>query len=177
MYPLTSFPPLAAKHCWIILNLGLLFATAFLLRASTQLPWRRIALVAVLSFPLRVNFLYGQYYVLLLFLLALSCWLYIRQRQFLAGLVVGLAAGLKVFPVLYLLYFLRKRDLRAFAGVVVGSLGTVVVSVFAFGWQLHRTYLFQVLPRVLRGEGLDHTISEPHLSVPSCIDFSFMSRS
>ncbi|MGC2211906.1 MAG: glycosyltransferase 87 family protein [Silvibacterium sp.] len=155
VYPLTSFPPLVAKHCWIILNLGLLFATAFLLRALTQLPWRHIALVAVLSFPLRVNFLYGQYYVLLLFLLALSCWLYIRQRQFLAGLVAGFAAGLKVFPVLYLLYFLRKRNLRAFAGGVVGSLGTVVVSVFAFGWQLHRTYLFQVLPRVLRGEGLD----------------------
>ena len=155
VYPLTSIPPLAAKHCWIILNLGLLLATAFLFRALTQLPWRRIALVAALSFPLRVNFLYGQYYVLLLFLLALSCWLYIRQRQFLAGLVAGFAAGLKVFPVLYLLYFLRKRNLRAFAGGVVGGLGTVVVSVLAFGWQLHRTYLFQVLPRVLRGEGLD----------------------
>ncbi|HEY6373958.1 MAG TPA: glycosyltransferase family 87 protein [Edaphobacter sp.] len=81
VYPLTSMPPLAAKRCWIILNLGLLFATAFLLRALTELPLRRIALVIALNFSLRVNFLYGQYYVLLLFLLTLSCWLYVRQRR------------------------------------------------------------------------------------------------
>jgi hypothetical protein len=155
VYPFTSIPALAAKQDWIILNLGLLFGTLSLLRALTQLPWRRIVLVAALSFPLRVNFLYGQYYVLLLFLLTLSCWLYVRQRRFLTGVLVGLATGLKIFPSLYLLYFLRKRDLRAFAGGVVGSLGTAVVSVFAFGWELHRTYLVQVLPSVLRGEGLD----------------------
>jgi Glycosyltransferase family 87/WD40-like Beta Propeller Repeat len=155
VYPFTSISALAAKHYWIILNLGLLFATVFLLRALTQLPWRRIALVAALSVPLRVNFLYGQYYVLLLFLLTLSCWLYVRQRGFLTGVLVGLATGLKIFPGLYILYFLRKRDLRAFAGGVVGSLATAVVSVFAFGWELHRTYLLQVLPSVLRGEGLD----------------------
>jgi hypothetical protein len=155
VYPLTSIPALAAKHCWIILNLGLLFVTVSLLRALTQLPWRRIALVVALSFPLRVNFLYGQYYVLLLFLLTLSCWLYARQRRLLAGVLVGLATGLKIFPILYLLYFLRKRDLRAFAGGVIGSLSTAVGSIFTFGWELHRTYLVQVLPSVLRGEGLD----------------------
>jgi hypothetical protein len=154
VYPLTSMPPLAAKRCWIILNLGLLIATLYLLRALTRLPWRRLALVAALSFPLAVNFAFGQYYVLLLFLLTLSCWLYVRQRRFLTGLVIGLAAGLKVFPVLYLLYFLRKRDLRAFAGGVIGSLCTGIVSVLVFGWELNRTYLFQVLPATLRGEGL-----------------------
>jgi hypothetical protein len=155
VYPLTSMPALAAKHCWLILNLAVLLATLSLLGALTRLPWRQIALVAVLSVPLRVNFLYGQYYVLLLFLLTLSCLLYARQQRFLSGAVVGLATGLKVFPLLYIIYFLRKRDLRAFAGGAVGAIGTVVVSILAFGWQLHRTYFFQVLPSVLRGEGLD----------------------
>jgi Glycosyltransferase family 87/WD40-like Beta Propeller Repeat len=153
--PLTALPALAAKHYWLIVNLGLLFATAFLLRTLTNLPWRRIGLVAALSFPLRINFLFGQYYVLLLFLLTLSCWLYIRQRQFLAGVAVGLAAGLKIFPIVYLLYFLRKKDLKAVAGGVLGALGSAAVSVVVFGWQLNRTYLQQVMPAVLRGEGLD----------------------
>ena len=115
VYPLTSMPALKAKHCWIILNLALLFATLPLLRDLTRLPWRRIALVVALSYPMRVNLLYGQYYVLLLFLLTLACWLYLRQRRFLSGFVIGFAAALKVFPALYLLYFLRKRDLRAFS--------------------------------------------------------------
>jgi hypothetical protein len=155
VWPLTSMSVLAAKHCWLILNLGLLFATVSLLRSLTHLPWRRVALLAALSFPLHVNFLLGQYYVLLLFLLTLSCWLYVRQRRFLAGVLVGVASGLKIFPILYLLYFLRKRDLRAFAGGVLGAVGTAVVSVLVFGWELNRTYLVQVLPSALRGEGLD----------------------
>ncbi len=155
VYPLASMPALAAKRCWLILNLGLLFATLSLLHALTYLPWRRISLVFTLSLPLTINFAFGQYYVLLLFLLTLSCWLDVRQRRFLAGIVVGIAAGLKIFPVLYLLYFLRKGNGRAFAGGVAGSLCTAIVSVLAFGWELNRTYLVQVLPSVLRGEGLD----------------------
>src|SRR5271167_1212042 len=46
VYPLTSLPALAAKRCWLILNLGLLFTILYLLRALTQLAWRRLALAA-----------------------------------------------------------------------------------------------------------------------------------
>jgi len=155
VYPLTWLPALAAKHVWIVFNFGLLLATLFLLRAMTRIGWRRIALAAALSLPLRVNFLFGQYYVLLLFVLTLALYLYLRQRRFLAGVMVGIAAGLKVFPVVYFLYFVRKRDWRALAGGVAGGASAAAVSVLVFGWQLHRTYLLQILPSVLRGEGLD----------------------
>jgi len=155
VYPLASLPPLVAKHYWLVFNIGLLFGTLLLLRSLTGLRWRWVALITSLSVPLRVNFLYGQYYVLLLFLLTLSCWLYVRRRGFSAGFVVGLAAGLKVFPILFVPYFLRKREPRAFAGGVAGSLSTVAISVIAFGWDVHRTYFSQILPSVFRGEGLD----------------------
>jgi Glycosyltransferase family 87/WD40-like Beta Propeller Repeat len=152
VYPLTGMPVLAAKHCWTFFNVGLLIATLFLLRDLTQLPWRRLALVAALSAPLRMNFLNGQYYVLILFMMTLACYLYMRQRRFLAGVTVGIAAGMKIFPVIYMLYFLRKRDFKAFAGGVAGGLASALVSVLAFGWQANRTYLLQVLPATLRGE-------------------------
>jgi hypothetical protein len=155
VYPLTQFPALTAKHCWIVFNIALLLGILGLLRAMTGLEWRRIALVIALSFPVRVNLLYGQFYVLLLFMLTLACFFYLRQRSFAAGLAIGVAAGLKVYPVLFLLYFLRKRDLKAFSGAVVAGLCSLFVSVCAFGWQVHRVYIFQVLPRTLRGEGSD----------------------
>ena len=120
VWPLTSMSVLSAKHCWLILNLGLLVATLVLLRSLTHLPWRRIALVAALSFPLQVNFLLGQYYILLLFLLTLSCWLYVRQQRFLAGVLVGLASGLKIFPILYLVYFARKKRPESLRGYSCG---------------------------------------------------------
>jgi Glycosyltransferase family 87/WD40-like Beta Propeller Repeat len=165
VWPLASMPVLKAKHCWLIFNLGLLFATVVILATLTRLPWRRVALVVALSAPLQVNFLLGQYYILVLFLLTLSCWLYVRQRRFLAGVLVGLASGLKIFPILYLVYFARKKDLMAFAGTVVGGIGAAVVSLLVFGWQLNRTYLTQVLPAALRGEGLDpYNLSAASLS-------------
>jgi hypothetical protein len=154
VYPLTGMSALAAKHCWLIFNFGLVIATSVLLRALTELSWRRIALLVALSVPLRINFITGQYYVLLLFLLTLACYLYLRQQRFLAGIMVGIASGLKIFPVIYLLYFLRKRDMKALAGGVVTVLGTAVVSLLVFGWEANRTYLVQVLPATLRGEAM-----------------------
>lgn len=154
LYPLASLPALAAKHYWLIANLGFLLGTFWLLRSLTALSWRRIFLLAALSFPLRVNFLLGQYYVLLLFLLTLACWLYLHQRRFTAGILVGFAAGLKIFPIVYLLLFLRRRDWRAFAGGVTACLGSIAVSIFVFGWGLNRLYFTQVLPATFRGEGL-----------------------
>ena len=165
VYPLTSLPALTAKHCWNIFNLGLLAATVMLIRSMTGIAWRRILLVVALNFALRLNFMYGQYYVLLLFLLTLACYLYLRQRRFLSGVAIGIAAGLKIFPVIFLLYFLRKRDWRAFAGGAVAGLAAALVSIATFGWELHRVYLAQVLQASLRGEGLDpYNLSAASLS-------------
>lgn len=155
IYPLTSLPALNAKHRWLILNVGLLVVTLSILRSLTGFSWRRLALIASLSFPLRANFQLGQYYVLLLFLLTLACWLYVRRSRFFAGMIVGLATGLKIFPILYLFYFLRKRDIKAFAGGVAGALTSGAVSIYVFGWELNRIYLLQVMPSALRGEASD----------------------
>src|SRR5260370_14283138 len=155
VWPLSAAPPLAAKHRWLVQNLVLVAAIVILLRSLTQLPLRRVVLVAVLSVPLTKNFLYGQYYVLLLLVLTLACWCYVHQRRFLSGLLIGLGFGLKIFPILYLGYFLRKRDFTAFAGGVVGAVAATIASITVFGWQANRVLVNQVLPWTLRVEGMD----------------------
>src|SRR5713226_8909501 len=50
--------------------------------------------------------------------LTLACWCYVHQKRFLSGLLIGLGFGLKLFPLLYLGYFLRKRDFKALTGGV-----------------------------------------------------------
>ncbi|MBB5329791.1 hypothetical protein HDF14_003413 [Edaphobacter lichenicola] len=62
---------------------------------------------------------------------------------------------IKTFPILYLFYFLRKRDLKVFAGGVTGALTSGAISIYVFGWELNRTYLLQVMPSALLGEGSD----------------------
>jgi len=155
VWPFAAMPPLAAKHCWLILNIALVVAVAVLLRSLTRQPWRRILLVAALSVPLNKNFLYGQYYVSLLFVFTLACWCYVHQKRFLSGVLIGLGFGLKLFPLLYLGYFLRKRDFKALAGGVIGSAAAAISSIAVFGWQANHVFFNQVLPWALRGEGLN----------------------
>ncbi len=155
VWPFAAMPPLAAKHCWLILNIALVVAVAVLLRSLTRQPWRRILLVAALSVPLNRNFLYGQYYVSLLFVFTLACWCYVHQKRFLSGVLIGLGFGLKLFPLLYLGYFLRKRDFKALAGGVIGSAAAAISSIAVFGWQANHVFFNQVLPWALRGEGLN----------------------
>jgi hypothetical protein len=111
-------------------------------------------LLIVVTFPLHRNLQYGQYYILLLLVFIASLLPYVRKKRVLAGLLLGIAAGLKIFPALLLLYFLRKKDLKAAAGLILGSIATSVTSIAIFGFELSRTYLQQVVPWALRGEGM-----------------------
>jgi hypothetical protein len=154
-WPIAALPPLAAKRCWLIANLAMLVGFLGLVRSLTQLSWRRILLVATLSVPLSKNLLFGQYYVLLSFILMLACWCYVHQRRFLSGILIGVGFGLKFFPVLYLGYFLRKKDRTAFVGGILGCLGVTITSIAVFGWQVHRVLFFQILPWALRGEAMN----------------------
>ncbi len=165
MWPLTYWPPLAAKRIWIVFNLLLLVAVAVLSRSLTRLSWRRLALLIGLSYPLIRTFEYGQYYLLLLLLITAALSLYLRDKRFAAGALLGVACGLKIFPGFFLLYFVRKRDPVGAAGLIVGTLSTVAASVSAFGLELHRTYLNQVLPWALRGDAMDpYSLGLPSLS-------------
>ncbi len=176
VYPFASIPALDAKRCWLIVNLCLLLATLWLLQILTQLPWRHVLLIAALSFPMRTNFMFGQYYVLLLFLLTLSCLLYTRQKRFTAGVLIGFAAGLKIFPIIYILFFLRKKDWRAFAGGLVASLGSFAVSILVFGRELNRITLPKCCHRHFVVKARTHITFKRHRFRHSYIVFSSMSH-
>jgi Glycosyltransferase family 87/WD40-like Beta Propeller Repeat len=153
--PFTYWTPLSAKHAWIVTNLLLLGWVAVILQSLTGLGWRRVGLLTVLNYPAHRNLENGQFYILLLLIVTLALWLYVRAKPFLAGIVMGVACGLKIFPICFVLYFMRKRDLRAATGLIAGALGTVLVSIAAFGTAVHRIYLSQILGWALHGEALD----------------------
>ncbi len=154
IWPFTGLSPLAAKHAWILVNLALLFSIGWMLRSVTGLTYRRIALVFALSFPLHRNLLYGQFYVFLLLLIVAACWAYLRKYYVLAGALIAIAAACKIFPVLFFVFFLQRRCWRALVSGVVTGAAAAALSVAVFGWNVHRTYLREVLPWALHGGGL-----------------------
>ncbi|HEY4354764.1 MAG TPA: glycosyltransferase 87 family protein [Acidobacteriaceae bacterium] len=157
MWPVTGLAPLMAKHVWLLINLALLIPLAWMLRELTGLTWltyRRIALIVLLSFPLHRDLLFGQFYLVLLVLIVAACWAYLREWYVLAGVLIAVAAACKVFPLLFFVFLLQRRNWRALFAGAVALMATIGVSLAVFGLNLHRTYVQQILPWTLRGEGM-----------------------
>ncbi len=154
--PFSSLPPLAAKHCWLAVNVGLLCGTGHLLCRMTRLGWVRVLLIVFLAVvPLRTNFQFGQQHLLLCFVLALAAWLDARQRPALSGAMLAVAASLKLYPALFGIYLVRKRNWRALAGLLLTSAILGLIGLRLFGFGPLRDYVLDIIPRGLRGENND----------------------
>jgi hypothetical protein len=175
MWPLTTLQPLTAKHIWIIVNFALLVPLCWMLRSMTGLTYQRIVLLFAFSFPLHRNVLYGQLYVLLLALIVTACWAYLRKHYATAGALIAVAAACKIFPVLFFIFFLQRRSWRALISGVITGLVTAAVSISVYGWNLHRTYLHEVLPWTLRGEGMPPYVTSS-ASISSILHYLFLAE-
>ena len=154
--PWSSLPPLQAKHVWLLMNLLFLVLIAALLKASTNLNLQRIALLMFLAVvPLHDSFLYGQMHILVLLLLTFSLWLSFKDASFASGFLLAIAAAIKIYPALFLLYFVLKKQWRAATGLIVGLASSALISFYLFGRDACRLYVLEVLPRALRGEVTD----------------------
>lgn len=155
MIPFTWFEPLAAKRAWITTSLLLLLGSITLISNISHLRWQWVATAAFLSMPLYRNLEYGQFYVLVLSVLSLALWCYGRDYRFTAGLLTAIAAGLKIFPVLLIVFYLRKRDFRALVGFAIGAVTVFGTSLYVFGWVACIRYVNEILPAAMRGEAMD----------------------
>ena len=154
--PLSVFSALVAKRLWILCNLLFLCATVEPLTRLTSLGRRRVWLLVLLAvFPLRTSFLFGQMHILVLFLLTLAYLLRCKGKQVASAAVLAFAGLLKVYPLLFALYFLWKRQWRMLFAMLSA---TVVLAGMSYAWMgpaVIDTYILQVLPRSVQGEVLD----------------------
>ena len=154
--PLSFFSALAAKRIWILICLSLLAASAELLNRSTSLGRRRIWLLCLFAvIPLRTSFLYGQMHLPVLFFLVLAYFFHQRNREARCGASIALATALKVYPALFLLYFLWKRRWSAALTTIFTVIFIVLLSGLWMGSDVLHIYAFQILPRSMQGEIID----------------------
>ena len=154
--PLAGLSPLTAKRCWLLVNAAFLALSALLLTRMTQLGWRIVLIVILLAIePLSESFLFGQMHLLVFLLLLSAVWCSERCRPVLAGTLVALAAALKLYPALFLVFFVRKKQWRVLVGMLAGLLAMAGLSIYLFGWDVHRIYAWEILPPMGRGEYID----------------------
>jgi alpha-1,2-mannosyltransferase len=135
---LARVSPALAKVTWCLLNLAALAAGCWLWRAacvSQILDWSlasspvALAVVAV-ALPAQTNFEHQNMNPLLLCLLGAGAYALARSRPLESGVWFGVAAALKVFPGVVLLYLLARREWRAaLAGVATAAALTLAPAV------------------------------------------------
>jgi hypothetical protein len=155
--PLALFSDRSAMVFWLWLNLASAVAGAIVV-ARTALPrsWPAIELgiLAALAFdPVTYNYWHGQINPLLFLLLAGAYWAYVRDRQVTAGVLLGLVAGIKIAPVVFLILLIRRGWWRATAAMLVTGVGSLAVGAAALGIQVNLTFFTKVLPDLNRATG------------------------
>jgi len=156
MVGLTGLAPLQAKRVWLVINLILLAGVVGLLARTSGIRGEYIAALLFCGYrSLDSNFLFGQYYVFLLFLIALIFYCIQQRRDTAGGFLSGVTFGLKLYTGPLLLYFAAKRRWGCVLGMLTGTAGMGAVAIAIFGWSDVAYYLTHVLPRTLEGGSID----------------------
>ncbi len=155
-----------AALCWFYIKAGLTllaFRWVFQLVEEPSRPfpfWAKGLTVLLALRPIMSDLQHGNVNLFILFLIVAALSAYRRQRDLLAGLVLGLAIACKVTPALFVPYFLWKRSWKALTGCAVGValfLWPGFVPASLMGWERNEQHLLSwyydmVYPFVIDGK-------------------------
>lgn len=149
--PFSLLPFSQAFHAWNVFSFLLVLISLFItfreLRIESKL-WTVCLSVAILTFcgPLWEQTRQGQLNAVLLLAITIAWSAYRRDLDALAGVMIGTAAAIKLFPILFILYFAwTKRNRSAVFAVVTLTFLTAITWIL-MGSGAFRDYIMIVLP-------------------------------
>jgi alpha-1,2-mannosyltransferase len=157
LQPLAWVPAGAAATLWLWFTI-LCTAAGTLIAAFAVLPraWPRVEIAALVTFLFAAatyNYWHGQMnpVIFLLVALALHAWLSGHQTRF--GVLVGIAASIKLAPILLIVLIIRRGWWRAGAACVVTVAVGLAAGVATIGTAALHEYVTRVLPVLSAQDG------------------------
>ncbi|MGB8646321.1 MAG: glycosyltransferase family 87 protein [Anaerolineae bacterium] len=141
-----------AKLVWLVLSYAFLVAAAVLLwlalRQSSAQPASPIwlALMLLYSQSLQHSLEFGQVGPLFIFLFAAALWGWTNRRATSTGAAIVIATAFKIFPGIYLAYFLWRRAWRNLIQTIAIGAGVLIATLLVTGPGRWLTYFTAVLP-------------------------------
>lgn len=138
-----------AIFLWNVISL-LAFATSLAV-VTIELDLPRTVLLPILALIPLCHPIYGNVHLgqltLFLVLLVTMVWAFERSgRSNIAGLLIGVAAAIKLFPAFLVLYYLARRRWQAFGTAVLSFLGLTVMATLILGIDCYYDYVNIVIP-------------------------------
>jgi alpha-1,2-mannosyltransferase len=149
----------SAYVTWLFLNFLFVAVTAGL---AIRILGRGATLVVILVFcnfnPLYEALTQRTIELFELMLLFATYALYRRGRYIACGVVIGIAAMAKFLPLIYLPWFVLKRQWRALIGALAAIVPIAIATQLVFGWR-HSGMLIQLLQGGLIRSETDQSLS------------------
>jgi hypothetical protein len=164
-FPLAGFDYRAAHLAWNLLSLAALGFSGWLIARALGVPRSpRLVLMAVfvlIGDPLHQQVVQGQLNCLLLLMIT-GIWRADRsERPVLAGVLLGLATGIKLLPGVLFLYFLARRQWRVMLAGLACFTILMAATASILGLDTFSSYLTDVLPRIAEWRSLHYNNSIP----------------
>lgn len=157
LQPLAGLPSTTAATAWLVLLLACTVAgTAIIAFELLPASWPRLELTAVsalLYAPVTYNLWHGQMSAVVYLLLALALRSWLRGRQISLGVYIGIAALIKIAPILLIVLLLRRRWWAACASLAVTLAVGLGGGILALGAGTLREYVTSVLPVIGQQNG------------------------
>ena len=155
--PLTVFSALQAKRVVLAVNLLLLVVLVFQLKNFTLYKyWEVGVLLSLFLTPIASNVRLGQSYLLICSLIFVVLTAIKKNKNSVAGVVLGFLAVLKYFPIVYLIYAFPKVNKKLLWGLFIAVLACVFVPIFTNDMTVYSTFaneLFQHVNGDISGQG------------------------
>jgi hypothetical protein len=152
LLPLTLLPTRTALIVWTILNFAALLFISVLLARRLDMPAPAAAsLIFVLLLFYRPTvscLIYGQVAILLLLLLLGGFELYARGHTSTAALLFVLAVGIKLTPLIAMMFFVARRDWRMLRWITLWSAMFLAALMSIHGPAVLELYFLRYLPLV-----------------------------
>lgn len=149
LVPIAWLDLITARVVWQIFNLALLCAALWLTAQALEIrgtAWRALFFSFACVYPaLAENIRVGQVYVLVLFLFALALWSELRAKHLLAGIGLGIAAGIKLSGAPIWLVLAVRREWRGLLWSIAAAAASALLGLVAFGWEGWLAFFERVL--------------------------------
>lgn len=151
--PLTLISVVKAKIIFNIISSILFVFSCYRLFDFYKINRVYILLIALLFYvPIKNNLLFGQVYFLLFFLLSEGLIAYEKQQFKKMSLFLSLAIFLKVFPILFMLLFVFKKQLKPFFYTNISCILLLSISFLFTGIDIWVFFFKTILPKASNGE-------------------------
>ena len=156
--PFAFLPYVHAMLLWNLIMLGIFVCSIVFVFKTMNLPWHwwsifPASILFLLCGPVQSQIIQGQWNFLLLALLLATYTYDLKNKPWISGISLGIAAAIKLTPLFLILWFLLDRKWNNLVAFLLSFIVCNLLAIIVFGLPDMRDYLLRVLPLVRDFEG------------------------